>query len=337
MTRIRPETIPYHVAPPAPLYASLRSGAVAFGVISIVLGAGCGCLGLLAPLALVVPRRGQEGPPPSGELIGSVLVCLATAAGLIWLGIGAARLRRWVRPVVLTAGTLTVVSGAFSVVMIAVTAPAARQSIENRSQGLPANAIQFALFLTLACFALFTVALPAAFVWFFRKANVEAMLNHFDPEPRWTDRSPIPVLGVSVALVFYAISPLSAVPERIAPVFGTVLTGLPAVATDLALAAIALALAWITFRRSRLAWWGVLSFAVAASAAYAMTLAHADYLVLFRRAGFTERQLAAVQPLDSLGPGGRLATATIALMVAIGYLIYVKSYFKSDGFRTNVG
>ena len=51
--------------------------------------------------------------------------------------------------------------------------------------------------------AVFMLLLPAAFLVFYQRASVRATCQRRDPQARWTDRCPLPVLAVSLTAGLY--------------------------------------------------------------------------------------------------------------------------------------
>ena len=74
--------------------------------------------------------------------------------------------------------------------------------------------------------AFFLVAVPIAFVVFYSRKDVAETVHHRDPLQRWTDRTPLPVLGASVVLALGSLYfLLVGLTNPVFPFFGRYLTG----------------------------------------------------------------------------------------------------------------
>ena len=71
--------------------------------------------------------------------------------------------------------------------------------------------------------------LPGILVLFYRGPNVRATFEAKDSSVPWTDRVPAPVLALTLLLVFAGVGALLALSYGVLPLFGTLLTGVPAV------------------------------------------------------------------------------------------------------------
>ncbi len=99
---------------------------------------------------------------------------------------------------------------------------------------------------------------PGILVRFYRSPHVKATFEAKDPSLPWTDRVPAPVLALTLLFGFGAVSGLLGVAYRAFPVFGRILTGIPAtLLSSLAVGALCALLAWGTYHRRPAAWWGL--------------------------------------------------------------------------------
>jgi hypothetical protein len=306
-----------------------RTGGTVFGIIAIVIGGSSGCMGLLMPLALFVPQPSNQN---SAAMISGALFYLVVAGALIWLGIGAIKMRRWVRPLVLTLGTVILISGVFSLVWMAFLMPAMAKVMPGNgaTPGPPTGMFPVIMAMTMLMMGFFLLIIPAAFVWFYKKQQVKAALEHFDPVPRWTDRCPIPVLGLVVMLTLFAGTTLMAVPQAIMPVFGTVLRGPAAVSLQMVVAAAALVLAWLSYRCRPAGWWGTTAFLLVSTVAYLMTDLRLDQQDVYRAVGLSAQQIDAFKKLGYMSPTRMLALQLPILLLMFCYLAYVRKYFKGQ-------
>src|SRR5687768_9751912 len=130
--QLPPQWPPGHPYPPAPaaqiayqtvsrpvLERDRRGGLVAFGIVSLLIGALAGCGTLLMPLSLIGLAFAPGAALPEGlilQLIISTLIYGAAATVFIWTGIGSIRCKRWVRPIVISLGWPTIIMGVLGLV-----------------------------------------------------------------------------------------------------------------------------------------------------------------------------------------------------------------------------
>src|SRR5260370_37341773 len=89
------------------------------------------------------------------------------------------------------------------------------------------------------------------------RKDVKRTCELHDPKPRWTDRCPLPVLGLSLWLFFGALAMLI-VPfafRLVFPLFGILLVGWLGVIVSIVFAAVWLYAAWALYRLDRRGWW----------------------------------------------------------------------------------
>ena len=246
-----------------------------------------------------------------------------------WLGVGAVRLRRWVRPMVLTLGTLTVVTSVLGLVAVVTFAPAMRDTVHDHSGGAKVGEqlVVVGLVVMLGLWVLLGIVFPGVFVRFYRSPAVKAMLEYYDPVPRWTDRCPVPALGVAVGLALLGAMALASAPEGTYPTFGTVLAGPSAVAACIGLAAVAFVLARLTYRRSPVGWWGAMAFLLCTSVGSALTLFHPNRIEMYRAAGYTPQELEILSRYGAQAGGTFWIVWLPMVLLCVGYLLYVRPYF----------
>ena len=281
----------YYAAPPAAALPH-RTGLTVWGVVLIVLG-GFFCLsGVLALVA--VPIMVAVGTPAAGGPAGPkvrLLVLLATNAvtagilggGLVWLGVGSCRGRRWVRPLIVAGAPLVMAFGLAALLNLSA-------NVVRAIAGPPAAAPPAAgpvppqvLLMVTSAVAVVTaaglsVALPGALVWFYRRPSVGRTLAETDPVRRWTDGVPVPLLRWVVACGYSGGVMLLLAPGGTDVAFTRVLDGWPAAAALLVAGGLLVAAAVGSFRRSTVAWAvGVAVFAVAAASMLTFAVAgHPD-------------------------------------------------------------
>jgi hypothetical protein len=177
-------------------------------------------------------------------------------------------------------------------------------------------------------FGIFGVAVPIAFLLFYRSPHVKATVESLDPVPRWTDRHPVPMLLFASWMFAGAITVLlTTFMYRALPIGSYMLRGVP---MFLLLAGIATAMFWIgvgTLRRQRAAWWAAVAFLIAGMTWGALMMTSMDSKMMSEAMGMEvdAQQEAMSQALYS-SPFfyGSIALVWIAYFV---FLLYIRRYF----------
>ncbi len=185
-----------------------RAGLTVWGVVLIVVGGIFGFSALIAAVAVpvMVAFRAPASRPTAGTdvrlmvtVAAGVVTAAALAGGLVWLGVGSCRGRRWVRPVVVAGGPLVIAFGSAAILNMA--AALVRAITTPAPAGPPAAGPvpPQALLVVTSAFALIFAAglyvvLPAVMVWFYGRPSVADTLSVLDPVRRWTDGVDVPLL-----------------------------------------------------------------------------------------------------------------------------------------------
>jgi hypothetical protein len=174
------------------------------------------------------------------------------------------------------------------------------------------------------------VALPSLFLGLMHRESVRATCLRRDPTVPWTDRSPMPVLAMSIAFALYAVLlPFGGAYRWVTPFFGGFLSGSAGAVVILMTAAILAYLAWGTYRLQPAAWWVTLVFGIAESANVFVTFTRTDLMEMYEKMGLPPeqldqmRKLGFAQMMSAWGPWIWVAFAVAML----GYILFVRRYF----------
>jgi MFS family permease len=301
-------------------YRDRRTGLMLFGILEILLGSLCAAIVAALFLArLLSPGAASELDQQTFVMAASVYLGMAVI--LVWLGIGSVLCRRWARSLLLILGWSWLLLGVMTLALLSWMAAS-----------LPTEGTLGGLFLVLAIAILgvFLVVLPGALVVFYQNRHVRATCEARDPRQRWTDRCPLPVLTNSVWLAvggfWFLVLPLTR--HSIIPVFGFLATGTIANLCCLAGGAIALYLAYATYRRRMSAWWGMLVAFSLATLSAALTFARVDLLEFYRRAGYAEEQLARVATIPFFTSRIMAWINAAFFVLFLVYLLWIRKYFR---------
>jgi ABC-type antimicrobial peptide transport system permease subunit len=189
-----------------------------------------------------------------------------------------------------------------------------------------------AVFLTLIIvfMAFFLVLVPIAFVVFYGREDVAETCRRRDPVERWTDRTPLPLLGASVVFFTGALYLLlTAVTLPMFPLFGHYLTGISGSIALLGMAVIDSYLAIAFFRQHPSGWW-IAAFVVPVRLiSVALTYAKADMMKAYSRMGMSDAQLNVLNSNPMFRGHVLLWWGLISMLLFFGYIIWLKRYFKT--------
>src|SRR5579863_1262424 len=155
-------------------------------------------------------------------------------------------------------------------------------------------------------------------------------LRHRDPVERWTDRTPLPVLGASIAFFtgsLYGL--LLAVTSPMLPLFGHYLTGIPAAGCLVLMSGLDLYLAIALFRLRLSGWWIAIVVAPLRMSATALSYNRAGLMQAYAKLGWSDAQLQVLNSNPIFHSPIILGMGVIMMLGFFGYLLWLKRYFKT--------
>ena len=308
-----------------------RSGLIVFGILAIFLGCMCALFVPLMFFGQAFSARTTGQPPDYRMILPSVMVYVVLAVGFIWLGAGSIMARRWARALLLVLAWMWLLLGVFTTGFMAVFLPQMLAVWQPDAGQLPEAARLIVVVVSMGFMGVVFVALPAAFILFYRSRHVKATCEARDPVPRWTDACPLPVLALSLALAFALVSLVTMLVayNSVVPFFGRLLTGAPATAL-LVLMMVAWGYsAWATYKLKPAGWWVVTVGLVLFSVSAVLTFGRVDLIDLYQAMGYSPQDVRLLREFP-LVRGQALTVITAVTMVPfIGYLITIKKHFRS--------
>ena len=320
---------------PSPiLYKDRKTGLIIFGVLTIGIGV---LVALLVPLMIfsVSTSAKELGSDQVGKTIGPAIAFYGLlAVALIWLGIGSAMARRWARALLLIfswswliVGVITSAGTLFMMPHILANVAAYQQPGQPP---LPASAKSMIFVFTLVFDGILFLLLPAVWVLFYQGKNVKATCEARDPVTRWTDRCPLPVLGVSLWFAVGALSIL-ALPlcyGGVFPFFGTFLTGSLGTLVWVLVALAWFYAAWLLFKLRVRGWWIAVAMLVLLSISSVLTYLHHDIIEMYRLIGYPEKQIAMIEQLGVFTRNLMAWSCLIFTVPFMAYLLFIRRYFR---------
>lgn len=291
---------------------------IVFGCCSILLGAFSAVTLLILPATPEAPQYGVA------QMVQGLLVYVGLGAFLIALGVGSIRARRWVRPLVLVLGWSWLAMGVLGGLLSAFMMPWMLDAFAAEDPALP--------WVLVGClgsfFGLFGILAPVVLVLLYRGRDVAATLDVRDPREVWTDKIPTPLLGLVLWLAYGALAMAASSLYAVFPMGETILTGAPAVAVYLALAALWGYLAVQLARRDRTAWWVAVAAVVALAAWGVAVLPRTDWNELLRLMGTPVDQPGLPDIAAMYEAPWFLAWMGVIWAAMLGYLLFVRRYLR---------
>ncbi|HEV2293742.1 MAG TPA: hypothetical protein VGR35_07790 [Tepidisphaeraceae bacterium] len=331
--------LPYQFAPPTPpIPHDRRTGLIVFGIFALVIGGMSACFAIVTPLMLVM--TGALSQPPGTNVhvhnagldarsaLSAVVVYGVVAAAFIAGGIGSIRTRRWARPLMLSVAWTWLLVGVLGMIMLAALLPSMQDmmSVSGGAATGPGFA-QTLMWITLVISFIMYIVLPGVFIFFYSSPHVRETLEHYDPVPGWSDRAPVSVFTLSVALAVTALFTLSMITYAIFPLFGTMLIGPAAIGANLAASGMLLLAAYLVFRLRMSGWWLTMVISIVLPLAMIVTMRRIGIVAIYEQMGIPPEQIVIVRD-NALVHGPLIPIATAVLGVAgVAYLLAVRKFF----------
>lgn len=316
---------------PSPGFKNRRTGLQIFGVVQLILG--CLCLFF----AVVIAMAKQFQPQAQGESTRlTLLVPVIAVYGVLafkfgWLGIGSILCRRWARAMTLISSWLWFSMGVAIIPLMIWMVPKTLSSMPAGTPGITPQMMTLILFFQILFVGFFFILIPGAFILFYRSPHVKSTCEALDPRTRWTDRSPLPVIGVScvVALGTLMLIAMALSGFAVMPAFGTLLTGAAGSGSLLLMGLIWGWLALSIYRQKVAAWWGLILLMLLLTLSNAVTFTRIDPMDLYRSMGYPQDQIDMISKSGLATRGYFVWSSTIYFLPMMFYLLWVKRFFRT--------
>lgn len=334
--------VPVVAAPPpleVPAHRDRGTGLVIFGVFQIILGLLAALMVPLVALGAFMSRLAPGGTMRPGQFLSGAATYGFAAVALLALGIGSVQMKRWARALTLVTSWYWLIMGALVTVLLTAELPVTMRSVLAQMKQSGADApspeastavMAFVLTLVIIFLAFFLVVVPIAFVIFYSRDDVAETCRRRDPVERWTDRTPLPVLGASVVLFTGAMYLLlTGITMPLFPFFGRYLTGVAAAACFFLMAVVDVYVAVALFRLQSSGWWIAAVTVPVRLLSMAITYARADMMQAYSKMGMSDAQLQMLNSSPMLRGHVLLWWSLLSMVFFFGYLLWLKKYFKT--------
>ena len=319
----------YEATVQSPEFKDRKAGLVVFGILQIIFG---GFIALMVPfmifgmIASTVLDKSSAAPMRPAMMIPGILLYVLAAVWFIWMGIGSVKARRWARALVLVSSWLWLICGVSGLIFMLLLMPDIYGQMGESGQ-MPPMVARIMTYVMTGFMAVFYVIIPASLVLFYGSKNVKATCEFRDTKVRWTDKCPLPVLGLSLMFGFWAVSMLFTVCYGCAiPFFGSILTGLSGAGVVLLVTLLAGYVAWGTYRLSINAWWCAVLLIIGWALSAAITFSRVNIMDFYEKMNFPEQQLDAMKQF-SISQDYMVLFLVLWAAAFMGYLLYTRRYF----------
>lgn len=306
---------------------------VVFGILQIIFGSVCA---LMVPLMIfgmiALAVAGEDAAEGVGlrMMIPGILFYTLLAVWFIWVGIGSVKARRWARALILISSWVWLICGACGFVFILLLFPNMYDQMGESGQ-VPMEAVIVMKCVMMAFMAVLYVVIPGLLVLFYSGKHVKATCEYRDPQVRWTDKCPLPVLGVSLVCAFWAVSMLyTGAYKWTIPFFGVVLSGIPGAIVILVLALLLAYIAWGVYKLDMKAWWCALIVLVCWFFSTIITFSRVSIESFYDKMDLPEQTLEMMKQYSTLLGSTMSWFLSFWIIIILAYLTYIRKYFIGD-------
>jgi len=321
---------------PCPGFKDRKTGLVVFGILEIILGAICALLIPFIIFGMIMSatvNKNTAGAMPVGMMIASVLFYALIAACFIWLGIGSIKARRWARALLLVSSWLWLIIGISGLIFTLVFMPDMYGPMAQKGQ-IPEVMATIMTYVMLGVLSVVYIIIPGLLVWFYGKRDVKLTCECRDPQARWTDKCPLPVLATSIIYGVWAGGMLmTGFYGWVMPFFGYIVSGLAGAGVTLVVALLFGYAAWGTYKLDIKAWWGAVLVTIAWAISTGITFSQVSIWDFYAKMNFSPQQMELLKQYDMLNSSGLDVFFGVWVVGLLGYLIYIKRYFKSPAIQ----
>jgi hypothetical protein len=153
-----------------------------------------------------------------------------------------------------------------------------------------------------------------------------------DPKVRWTDRLPVPLLGLVLVVGFMAIVTIgTGIALPVFPLFGTFVSGPLATGIFLFLGAVLAGCAWGLARRRTPFLWAFAGVLVLTSISTTVTLWIHGFLPIYEFIGASEEMMAVLRSNPAMGNRSAILMGPVSLIPVLCLVFYCRRWFGRSG------
>lgn len=320
-------------------FRDCKTGLFVFGILEVSLGVFCALMVPLVIFGMIVTATlndSSAAPMSTGMMIPSMLIYVILAVWFIWMGIGSMKARRWARSLLLVTSWIWLVWGIMVFIYMLVLMPDMYDQM-NQSGEIPSGMVAFMKYMMFAFMAGAYVIIPGALVLFYGRKNVKATCEFMDPQVRWTDKCPLPVLAVSLMCGLWAGSMLlMGLYGWAIPFFGRILSGVTGAGVAIVGILLLSYAAWSTYRLNIRGWWCTVFVTIGWAISTGMTFSRVSMLEYYEKMNFPEQQMEIMKQYDMPPNSTMVIFFGVWVVGFLGYLLYTRRYFTSPSSHVGI-
>jgi hypothetical protein len=333
-----------------PKNGAILATGILFGLNGLMM-VGAGFLTFIQTFAL--QQMAKADPKAMSELAGMqdmmwtaslINLVFYGGLGLLFLAVayGCVTYRRWARPFALTLGWGWIFMGITMLISLSVMMGGIKdmmsRTMEQAAQASPNGAAMppmdgiFTIIMVIyfVMILIFLIALPSVIVWLQWGEDVRRTYESRDLKARWTDRQPVPLIGMTIAAALFAACSLPYLFLMKSPLMKAFLPDGPIQYAWLLIPFVWAYVAWGSYRR-QIAAWILAVLALGAGVWFGFSaMSGTDWAVFFKQMGIPEKDLENLTKMTTeLYTPSRMGVLMIGSMLPMfGYLIWVLRYFR---------
>lgn len=314
-------------------YRDRKTGLVVFGILEIILGGICA---LAVPMMLfsiilsTTMNKSSDMPMNIGMMIPGMLFYILSAVWFIWMGIGSIKARRWARALILISSWIWLICGIVGLIAMLVFLPTIYDQIAQKGQ-IPKEMVTIMQYAMFGFIAIVYIIIPGVLVLFYGSRNVKATCEFRDPQVRWTDKCPLPVLAMSLMFGFGAGSMvLMGFYGWVVPFFGYILSGIAGAGIALVSMVLLGYIAWGTYKLDIKAWWCAVLMTIAWAISTGITFSRVSLWDFYAKMNFPEQQLEIMKQFIMPQYSTIAFFFGVWIVAFLGYLLYTRRYFAGS-------
>ncbi|MGA2915233.1 MAG: hypothetical protein ABSE89_04330 [Sedimentisphaerales bacterium] len=314
----------------SPGFKDRKTRLVVFGVLQIILGSICA---LFIPLMIFGAIASRIKSPHNSSFRTMIPVFLIYSLAAIWfifMGIGSIKAKRWARALILISSWFWLICGTLGFVFMMRIIPNMFNKTGENSQQVPAAVETAVICVMIAFMAGFYIIIPGLLVLFYSGRNVKATVEYRDPQIRWTDKCPLPVLAISFISAVWAISMFwMAIYNWAIPFFGILLSGIPGAIITVIFILLLAYTVYGTYKLDMKAWWCALLVFTCWFLSAIITFSQVDMLTYYQKMGYSQQQIESMKQYVTMFGSNMSLFMGFWAIVVIAYLVYIRRYFTS--------
>ncbi|VGO20370.1 hypothetical protein [Pontiella sulfatireligans] len=301
-------------------------GLAVFGTTEILMGILCFSLAML--LLVVVSASGLRGMKPSHCAMAMGLLFFLTGWFIV-MGMGSLKARRWARALLVVGAWVSVFLGTLSLSLVLYILPEVFGSLTDSAR-IPPTVALGVLYFAVLVLVLLLVVFPLAVIVFNSLKGVQNTCERLNPNPSWTDRTPLPLLTMSFISVLGSLTILAgATTNYTVFIYGHIVSGLPGMAV---MALISVAFGYVgrgAYSRKMHAWWGAYALVLVTSSSMMLTFSEIEMPLLYTHMGYSAEQ-AGSEVFHFITPAMLTLLSCIWGVMACIYLVWVRDCFLPE-------